>query len=84
MNIKGITLTRHALKGKVPLIGFVGGPFTLFAYSIEGKSSKNWSTAKKALYQFPNKSKQILKVFTDATIAHLVGQANAGLIVCCF
>eukprot|EP01083_Nonionella_stella_P232382 819850_1 len=45
---EGIKLTRHALNGKVPLIGFVGGPFTLFAYSIEGKSSKNWSNAKKS------------------------------------
>ena len=33
---KAITLTRHALQGKVPLIGFTGGPLTLAAYSIEG------------------------------------------------
>ena len=77
-NGSGIKLTRHALKGKVPLIGFVGGPFTLFAYSIEGKSSKNCSTAKKVMYEYPHKSAHILKVFTDAIIAHLVGQANAG------
>ena len=66
------------MDGKVPLIGFVGGPFTLLAYSIEGKSSKNWSEAKKKLYQYPNKCKQLLKQLTDATIAHLVGQVKAG------
>ena len=64
--------------GKVPLIGFVGGPWTLLAYSIEGKSSKNWSSAKRALYQYPNKCKELLRIYTDATIAHLIGQVQAG------
>ena len=33
---KAITVTRHRLKGHVPLIGFAGAPWTLFAYMIEG------------------------------------------------
>jgi len=75
---EGITLTRHALKGKVPLIGFVGGPFTLLAYSVEGKSSKTWSAAKRLMYEQPDACKAVLKVLTDATIAHLLGQIDAG------
>lgn len=34
---KAITLTRHKLEGKVPLIGFSGAPWTLFAYALEGE-----------------------------------------------
>jgi len=75
---EGIKLTRHALKGRVPLIGFVGGPFTLLAYSVEGKSSKTWTNVKRMMYAQPQKCKEALKVLTDATIAHLIGQISAG------
>src|SRR5699024_10724552 len=36
---KAITLTRHSLQGKVPLLGFAGAPFTLMSYMVEGKGS---------------------------------------------
>lgn len=33
---EALTLTRHTLDGKVPLIGFSGAPWTLMAYMVEG------------------------------------------------
>ena len=33
-----ITMTRHALEGRVPLIGFVGGPWTLMVWRKDKKN----------------------------------------------
>ncbi|MCH8505540.1 MAG: uroporphyrinogen decarboxylase, partial [Ectothiorhodospiraceae bacterium] len=41
-----VSLIRRELKGRVPLIGFTGSPWTLATYMIEGGSSKNFAHAK--------------------------------------
>jgi uroporphyrinogen decarboxylase len=38
---KAITLTRHAIAGRVPLIGFAGAPWTIMCYMVEGGTSLN-------------------------------------------
>mgnify|MGYP006277758991 CR=1 FL=1 len=38
----------------VPLIGFVGAPFTLSSYLVEGGPSKNYSKVKAFMYQEPD------------------------------
>lgn len=75
---KAITLTRHSLQGKVPLLGFSGAPFTLLSYMIEGKGSKTLSKAKKWLYQNPLECHEILDILTNSTITYLVSQVRAG------
>lgn len=73
-----LTLTRHQLQGRVPLIGFSGAPWTLMCYMIEGKGSKTQSNAKKWLYQFPAQSHDLLKKLADFIVKYLIGQAKAG------
>jgi uroporphyrinogen decarboxylase len=73
-----ITLTRHKLEGKVPLIGFTGAPWTLMSYMIEGGGSKTQSKAKKWLYQHPEASTKLLKILTDVNVDYLVEQVRAG------
>jgi len=73
-----ITLTRHKLEGKVPLIGFTGAPWTLMAYMIEGGGSKTQSKAKKWLYQYPEASKKLLAMITGVCVDYLVEQVRAG------
>lgn len=75
---EAITLTRHKLDGKVPLLGFSGAPWTLMAYMIEGGGSKTLAKAKAWLYQYPDASKQLLRVITNAVVDYLVMQACAG------
>eukprot|EP00095_Tigriopus_kingsejongensis_P006395 maker-scaffold117_size339417-snap-gene-2.23 protein:Tk06395 transcript:maker-scaffold117_size339417-snap-gene-2.23-mRNA-1 annotation:"uroporphyrinogen decarboxylase" len=73
-----ITLTRHRLEGKVPLLGFTGAPWTLMSYMIEGRGSKTQSKAKAWLYRHPEASHQLLQMITDLNVEYLVGQAQAG------
>jgi len=75
---QAITLTRHELKGKVPLIGFSGAPWTLMAYMIEGSGSPTFKEARRWLLQFPQESHKLLSALTDIIVEYLVGQANAG------
>ena len=44
--LDALSMTRKALAGRVPLIGFAGAPFTIYAYMVEGKGSKTFSVAK--------------------------------------
>ena len=73
-----ITLTRTKLDGRVPLFGFVGGPWTLMAYMIEGGGSKTLSKAKTWLFKHEKTSLELLQRITDVVVAFLVGQAKAG------
>jgi uroporphyrinogen decarboxylase len=73
-----IRLTKRALNGRVPLIGFAGAPWTIFSYMVEGKGSKTFSDAKKMLYTQPEFSHQLLDMITESTIHYLKAQITAG------
>lgn len=73
-----LSLTKKELNNRVPLIGFAGAPWTIFAYMIEGSGSKTFSQAKKFLYTEPELSHQLLQKITDSTINYLKGQIKAG------
>ena len=73
-----ITLTRKELKGEVPLIGFSGAPWTLFAYMIEGGGSKTLQKAKSWLFLYPSESKKLLHRIAGICVEYLVGQVKAG------
>ena len=73
-----IALTRSKLQGEVPLIGFCGAPWTLFAYMIEGGGSKTLQLAKTWIFKWPEESKALLKRIADICADFLVGQIRAG------
>jgi uroporphyrinogen decarboxylase len=73
-----ITLTRTKLEGRVPLLGFVGAPWTLMAYMIEGGGSKTLAKAKSWLWKHPEESHRLLQRITDVSVTFLVGQVKAG------
>ncbi|KAM8805796.1 uroporphyrinogen decarboxylase [Eudromia elegans] len=75
---QAITLTRHSLEGKVPLIGFSGAPWTLMSYMIEGGGSTTMAKAKSWLYRHPDASHRLLRLLADVIADYLVGQVAAG------
>jgi len=44
-------MVTRALSGKVPVIGFVGAPFTVASYMIEGGASRNFINTKTLMYR---------------------------------
>ncbi len=76
--IDAIKITKKELKGRVPLIGFAGAPWTIFAYMVEGSGSKTFSKARAMLYTEPALSHQFLQMITSSTINYLKAQIAAG------
>lgn len=75
---EAIKLTRKALQGQVPLIGFCGAPWTLMAYMIEGGGSRTFEKAKRWLFKYHEQSKELLERIADVCVEFLVGQIRAG------
>lgn len=69
---------RRALDGRVPLIGFSGSPYTLACYMVEGAGSDDFRNLKTMLYARPDLLHRILEVNTQAVIAYLNAQIEAG------
>ena len=76
--IEAIRITKKALDGRVPLIGFAGAPFTMLCYMVEGGGSKTFSKSKRLLFSEPAAAHMLLQKITDSTIDYLKGQVAAG------
>jgi uroporphyrinogen decarboxylase len=63
---------------QVPLLGFAGAPFTLAAYLVEGKGSKDFGALKRMMYREPALLHALLERLTEMTVAYLNAQIEAG------
>ena len=70
--------TKKRLDNRVPLIGFAGAPWTIFAYMVEGGGSKTFSKARRLLYQDPALSHRLLERIAVATAAYLKEKTRHG------
>ena len=73
--------TIRALKTdlEVPLIGFVGAPFTLASYAIEGGPSKDFARTKAMMYAEPEAWHTLCGRLADMAGAYLRAQIEAGV-----
>ena len=75
---KAITMTRHKLKGRVPLFGFCGAPWTLLCYMVEGGGSKIFKEVKTWIYKYPQACKELLQKIAEVCVEYLALQVQAG------
>ena len=76
--VDAVSQIRRTLDNRVPLIGFSGSPYTLACYMVEGGASDDFRTIKTMLHARPELLHAILRVNTDAVIAYLNAQIEAG------
>jgi uroporphyrinogen decarboxylase len=76
--VDAVALVRRELRGRVPLIGFAGSPWTVATYMVEGGSSKTFGQIKRMMYEAPRELHRLLEVLAKATILYLNAQIAAG------
>ena len=76
--LEAIEIVRRELKGRIPLIGFSGAPFTLASYLIEGGHSKDYSKAKGLMLGAPSLWHLLMEKLTEVTIRYLRAQVQRG------
>ncbi|MBW4649782.1 MAG: uroporphyrinogen decarboxylase [Kastovskya adunca ATA6-11-RM4] len=77
--IKQILQTlRQEVGNKSTVLGFVGAPWTLAAYAIEGKTSKSYSVIKGMAFSEPDLLHQFLGKIADAIAVYVRYQIDCG------
>ncbi len=75
---EAIQLAVRQLAGRVPVIGFVGAPFTLASYMIEGGPSKTFIETKKMMYGDETLWRRLMGKLVDVLGPFALGQVSAG------
>ena len=70
---------KSELNDTLPLIGFIGSPWTVATYLIEGNSTKQFSYVKDMLDNNPALLEKILKMITTVSIDYVNEQVDSGV-----
>jgi uroporphyrinogen decarboxylase len=75
---EAIQMVVRALGGRVPVIGFIGAPFTLASYMIEGGSSRNYIRTKRLMYSDETMWRRLMGKIVDVLAPFASSQVAAG------
>ncbi|XP_057821002.2 uroporphyrinogen decarboxylase isoform X1 [Cryptomeria japonica] len=73
-----LSILREEVKNEAAVLGFVGAPFTLASYVIEGGSSKHFAKIKQMAFQSPKVLHALLKIFAESMVKYIQYQADSG------
>src|ERR1051326_4237220 len=75
---EAIQMVVRALAGRVPVIGFVGAPFTLASYMIEGGSSRTYIRTERMMYSDETLWRRLMGKIVDVLAPFASLQVTAG------
>jgi len=75
---EAIQLVVKQLAGKVPVIGFVGAPFTIASYMIEGGPSKTFLRTKQMMYRDETLWRRLMGKLVDVLGPFAISQVASG------
>lgn len=73
-----VRMVRRELRGRVPLIGFAGSPWTLATYVVEGAGGRGFAETKRMRYRAPETLHRLLAVLARSVTQYLAAQVAAG------
>jgi len=76
--LEAVRLVREQLAAEAAVIGFCGGPFTVAAYLIEGKPSREFGKVKTMMYREPEVWHALMDKLTDQFARYVAGKVRAG------
>jgi uroporphyrinogen decarboxylase len=76
--MEALRRTREELRDRAALVGFVGGPFTLASYMIEGGASRTFAATKALIYSEPATMHALLAKISDTIAAFAAAQVLEG------
>lgn len=77
--LESIRLIKRELAGSIPLIGFVGAPFTLASYLVEGKPSRDFVKTKTLMYSRPDIWQALMTRLARVIVSFARAQVEAGV-----
>ncbi|KAK6145680.1 hypothetical protein DH2020_022500 [Rehmannia glutinosa] len=75
---EALTILRKEVNNEAALLGFVGAPFTLASYVVEGGSSKHFSNIKRLAFSEPKVLHALLQKFATSMAKYIQYQADKG------
>jgi uroporphyrinogen decarboxylase len=76
--LETVRLLRRELGDRLPLIGFAGAPFTLAAYLIEGRGTREFTRTKSLMHGDPALWHRLMDRLTDIVIVYLRALRTGG------
>jgi uroporphyrinogen decarboxylase len=76
--LEAVALVRGALRPDQALVGFCGGPFTVAAYLVEGKPSREFAIAKSLMLTQPKVWHALLAKLAETFAGYVAAKVRAG------